>query len=308
MMQLHHIWAALWCSCITLVASGCVSFQTGRSEGLPPAERLALPGRGQLHVIERNPSAAETVLLVHGYGASSASYAPVIASLAERFHVLAIDLPGFGKSDRRAGDYSPQALADVLAAILDGKGVQRAHVVGHSWGASVVLAFALRHPDRLRKLAVISGWIYDEQLLPFMRWARVKGVGELLYGMFYRQNLGERLYLNFYDPSLVTERVVDEVERQMAQPGAVAAALAAVRGMTFVEEDYKKIGADTLILWGREDRVARLAFGERLARELPHARLVVIGRCGHIPMWECSGETAGTLRAFLDGDSLEGLR
>jgi pimeloyl-ACP methyl ester carboxylesterase len=87
----------------------------------------------------------------------------------------------------------------------------------------------------------------------------------------------------------------------MARPGALAAALAAVRGMIFRESDYHKIVAPTLILWGREDRVARLPFGERLARELPHARLVVMGRCGHIPMWECTGETAGTLRSFLEG-------
>jgi pimeloyl-ACP methyl ester carboxylesterase len=285
--------------CLTL--AGCVHFQTGPSETLPQAERLELRERGQLRVIDKNPGAAETVLLVHGYGASSASYAPVVAALAERYRVLAVDLPGFGRSDRRAGDYSPEGLADVLAQILDEKGVQRAHVVGHSWGSSVVLAFALKHPQRLDRLAVISAWIYDEQLWPLMRWARVRGLGELLYALFYRQNVGERLYLNFYDPSLVTQAVVDEVERQVARPGAVAAALAAARGMVFQESEYHKISAPTLILWGREDRVARLPFGERLAHELPHARLVVMGRCGHIPMWECTGETAGALKAFLEG-------
>jgi pimeloyl-ACP methyl ester carboxylesterase len=307
-MQLHQIAMAGWCVCITLACAGCIEFQTGPSETLPHGERVALATRGQLRVIERNPTGAETVLLVHGYGASSASYGPVLAALAERYRVLAVDLPGFGRSDRRAGDYSPEALADVLSQVLDEKGVARAHVIGHSWGSSVVLAFALRHPERLAKLVVISGWIYDEQLLPFMRWARVKGLGEMLYAMFYRQNLGERLYLNFYDPQLVTQQVVDEVEKQMSQPGALAAALAAVRGMVFREDDYKKIGAETLVLWGREDRVARLPFGERLARELPRARLVVMPRCGHIPMWECTGETVGALRQFLDGDSSEARR
>jgi pimeloyl-ACP methyl ester carboxylesterase len=297
MMQLHQIVRLLLCTCIT---GGCVQFQSGPSESLPRAEMLQLAGRGQLRVIDKNPGAAETVLLVHGYGASSASYAPVIDSLAERFRVLAVDLPGFGKSDRRDGNYSPEGLADVLAKVLDEKGVARAHVVGHSWGSSVVLAFALRHPQRLNKLVVISGWIYDEQLLPIMRWVRARGVGELLYALFYRQNLGERLYLNFYDPSLVTQAVVDEVEAQMARPGALAAALAAARGMIFQESEYRRITAPTLILWGREDRVARLPFGERLAREMPHAELVVLGRCGHIPMWECGGETLGALRQFLE--------
>ena len=295
-----------WCACIMplgLMAGGCVHFQTGASEPLPAAERVVVGARGQLRVIDKNPTGArDTVLLVHGYGSSSASYAPIVDALAARFRVLAIDLPGFGKSDRKEGDYSPDALSDVLAEVLTKKGVQRAHVVGHSWGSSVVLAFARRHPDRLDRLVVISGWIYDEQLLPIMRWARVPGLGEALYGTFYRNAIGERLYLNFVDPNLVTQKVVDEVEKQMGLDGALAAALAAARGMhrfAETEQEYRTIKNPTLLLWGRDDRVARLAFGERLARELPHAQLVVLPRCGHIPMWECSGETAAALTAFL---------
>jgi pimeloyl-ACP methyl ester carboxylesterase len=304
MMQMRHFLALALCAC-TL---GCVRFQTGPSEPVPRAERMSLPGRGVVRVIDMGPGhgagAVETVLLVHGYGASSASWRPIVPRLAERFRVLVVDLPGFGQSDRREGDYSPAALADALAEILDRKGVARAHVVGHSWGSSVVLAFAERHRDKLDRLAILSGWIYDEQLLPMMRWARVPGLGELLFALFYPAAIGERMYLNFYDPTLVTQALVDEIERGLEREGAVATALAAARGMaTFVEQEkgYPRIDAETLLLWGREDRVARPAFGERLARELPRARLVVLPRCGHIPMWECTGETVGALEAFLSG-------
>ena len=290
---------AVLCACINL---GCASFQTGASQPVDAAERVLLDGRGQVRVIERNPGGAETVLLVHGYGASSASWTPIVPQLSARYRVLAVDLPGFGRSDKREGDYSPDALADVLAHILDAKHVQRAHVVGHSWGCSVVLAFARRHRDRLAKLAIVSGWMYDEQLLPLMRWAQVKGIGELLYAWVYRDHIGERLYLNFSDSRMITERVVEEVERNMDSPGALAAALAAARGMAQLavnELGYGKIDAPTLILWGRDDHVARLAFGEKLARDLPRARLTVIPRCGHIPMLECTGETAIALTEFL---------
>jgi pimeloyl-ACP methyl ester carboxylesterase len=113
------------------------------------------------------------------------------------------------------------------------------------------------------------------------------------------------MYLNFYDPSRLSQETVEEVERSMARPGALAAAIAAVKGMRLYEHEaeYPKVQAETLVLWGRQDRVARLPFGERLARDLPHARLVVLDRCGHIPMWECTGETATALKRFLEEPS-----
>ena len=289
--------ALVWCICI----NGCASFQTEARPPLPAAERVVLEGRGQVRVVERNAAGKDALLLVHGYGASSASYRPVLAELATRFRVLAVDLPGFGASDRLAGDYSPEALADDLARILDQKGIDRADVIGHSWGGSVVLAFARRHPDRLKRLVVISGWIYEDQLLPLMRWSRVSVLGEMLFGAFYGQALGERLYFNFRDPGLVTEETVDEVRKQSGREGSTAVALAAARGMRFGESEaaYRTIAADTLLVWGGEDRVSLPGFGVRLSRELPHARLRVIPSCGHIPMWECRGDTMAALLDFF---------
>lgn len=286
------------------MSAGCAHFQARDAEvpGPPKAETIELEGRGRVRVIDRNPSARETVLLVHGYGSSSASYRPVVAELSTAFRVLAVDLPGFGASDRFEGDFSPDAMADELVKILDAKGVRRAHVVGHSWGGSIVLAFALRHPDRLGKLAVISGWVWSDQLLPLMRWARVRGLGEFLFSLFYREALGERLYLNFHDASLVSEEVLEDVEMQMDREGSIAVALAAARGMAVFEENekrYKTISAPTLLVWGREDAVSRVQFGEKLARQIPHARFVVIPSCGHIPMWECTPGTLGALQDFL---------
>lgn len=288
--------------------SACLRFQTGPSTPIDAERRLEIAGRGQLHVIDlpafepRAGQAADTILLVHGYGSSTDSYKPIFDELRRHHRVIAVDLPGFGLSDRRAGDYSPEALADVLAQVLESKGVQRAHVAGHSWGGSIVLSFALRHPDKLARLIVISGYLFEEQLLPFMLWGRVPGLGETIYATQYRQLTGEKLYLNFYDPRHVTAEVVDRVKANMRRPGTVACALAAARGMRFSarEQRHREIGAETLLLWGAEDQVSRPLFGARLAGELPRARYVSIPACGHIPMIECRGPTAAAITDFIE--------
>jgi pimeloyl-ACP methyl ester carboxylesterase len=295
---------------LSMLLPACLHFQTGPSLPLSERERVELSQRGQLHVIDlpareasRDPDGgADAVVLVHGYGSSTNSYRPIFDALSRHHRVIAIDLPGFGLSDKRAGDYSPDALADVVQQVLDRKGLRRVHLVGHSWGGSIALAFALRHPERLARLVVISGWLYEEQILPFMRWGQVPGLGESVYALYYTQLTGEKLYLNFADPKWVTAQLVDEVERALRRPGTVAAALAAARGMHFSarERRHREIGHEMLLMWGAQDQVARPLFGERLARELPRARLVLLPACGHIPMIECRGPTASALLDFLD--------
>src|SRR6185503_9327638 len=121
---------------------------------------------------------------------------------------------------------------------------------------------------------------------------------------FYEERADERLALAFYDKSLVTEKLAEDVERAMDRPGTIAAALAAVRGQRFEQAQarYKKIEQPVLLLWGREDVVTTLSFGERLSRDLPHARLVVYPRCGHFPMIEARRQSTEELVKFLADD------
>jgi pimeloyl-ACP methyl ester carboxylesterase len=96
--------------------------------------------------------------------------------------------------------------------------------------------------------------------------------------------------------------LVADVARAPARPGTTAAALAAARGQRFeeIEPEYKTIAQPTLLLWGREDAVSLLRFGERLERDLKNARLVVFGRCGHFPMLEAAGASTAELLRFVE--------
>ena len=156
-------------------------------------------------------------------------------------------------------------------------------------------------PEQVERIALYDAWVYDEQLPSMFHMARAKGVGEVLFGLFYSERADERLTLGFYDPDMVTQHLADEVEKAFERPGTRAGALEAVRGMRFeeLEPRYKTITAPTLLLWGREDLVTPVSVGEKLVRQLPNAKLKVYARCGHFPMIEAISESNRDLSAFL---------
>jgi pimeloyl-ACP methyl ester carboxylesterase len=297
--------------------AGCLSFHKGPLPGEPSSARYAEVDGVRIRYTDTGepdakakaepdadakPNAVKpTVVLVHGFASSIEVWATVTPALARTHRVIALDLKGFGWTDRPEGDYSPEAQAKLVLHLLDQRGVSRTAIVAHSWGGSVALAATLQAPERVTKIALYDAWVYEEQLPTFFHWARAQGVGEALFGLYYKQRVDERVGLAFYDKKYVTEKLVESVEEQVERPGTVAAALAAVRGQDYedVQARYRGIDKPTLLMWGREDLVTPLKYGERLARDLPNAKLVTYPHCGHFPMIEASGASIRDLAAFL---------
>lgn len=282
------------------VLGGCLAFHTGAMPGEPEGARfLALEGARVRYVDEGEGPA---VVMVHGFASSLETWAPVIPELRVSHRVLALDLKGFGWTDRPPGDYSPEAQARLVLALMDERGIDRAAFVAHSYGASVVLAIALMAPERVSRIAIYDGWVYSSQLPTFFHMARADGLGEAMFAIWYGERSEDRIALAFHDRSFVTQALVDDVERAMRRPGTHAAALAAVRAMRYEAQEarYREIEQPALLLWGREDIVTPVGVGERLARDLPGARLVVYPGCGHFPMIEHARQSTRELIRFLD--------
>lgn len=285
-----------------LLASGCPQFHAGPVPNAPKDATFLVVDGVRMHYTDQGQGPA--VVLLHGYGASMDSWIRLAPELARSFRVIALDLKGFGFTSRPAGDYSPAAQAQLVWHLLDKRGVKDVAVVAHSWGASVALEMALEQPGRVRRVALYDAFVYEAQIPSFFLWSRAKVIGELLFGLYYRENLEERYALGFYDDSQVTARRLDIAEREFSRPGTVAAALATARGQRFakVEKRYHTIDKPTLLLWGRDDIVTPLHFAERLAEDLPNARLVAFPRCGHFPMFEAMHRSTRELVGFLGED------
>jgi pimeloyl-ACP methyl ester carboxylesterase len=326
---MREVWALL----LALpLLGGCLSFHKGPMPGEPQAARFAdvdgvrvrYTDTGEPEPLESKApkpeadasqdgsadasldvkpraSAKPTVVLVHGFASAIEAWAGVAPALAKTHRVIALDLKGFGWTDRPEGDYSPEAQALLVLKLLELRGVTQSAFVAHSWGSSVALAAALKAPDRVTKLALYDAWVYEEQLPTFCHWARAEGIGEALFGLYYKERVDERIALAFFDKRFVTEKLVESVEEAVERPGTVAAALAAVRDQdySFPQRRYAKINKPTLLMWGREDLVTPLQFGERLSRDLPSSKLVVYPRCGHFPMIEALAASNRDLVQFL---------
>jgi pimeloyl-ACP methyl ester carboxylesterase len=280
--------------------TGCLSFHRGAMEGEPKTARFAQVEGARVRYVDVGQG--PPVVLVHGFASSLETWDFLIPELSKTHRVLAMDLKGFGWTDRPEGDYSPAAQAKIVLALMKERGIEKAAFVGHSWGSSVTLALTLAAPEKVSRIALYDAWVYEEQIPMFFVMARADLVGEALFSVFYTERPDERLALAFYDKAFLTEKLAEDVERSLERPGTVAAALAAVRGQDYseVQKRYRSIKQPVLLLWGKDDVVTTLPFGERLNRELSKSRLVVYPRCGHFPMFEAKDASNDEVIRFLE--------
>jgi pimeloyl-ACP methyl ester carboxylesterase len=250
----------------------------------------------------------DVALCLHGLGGTKASFLPTVAALADRYRVVAMDLPGFGESDKPIGaPYDAGWFARSAFDTLDELGVSSAHVVGNSMGGRVAIEAALQQRERVRGLALLSpalAWLRDRRWAPVVR--------------LLRPELG----LLQMAPRPVVERIVrrlvpggndgwsaagvDEFLRAYLTPRGRAAFYAAARNI-YLDEPHGDDGfwkrleglqADSLFVWGRHDTLVPIAFMKHVERALPSARHVELD-CGHVPQLERPRETHAALREFL---------
>lgn len=308
-MRLSVLLSAVLPACLAL--AGCVSltpYDRIRA-ALPPDELIDVEGH-PVYVEDRGPEAAQPVVLLHGFGASSYSWRRVAEELAG-YRVIALDLRGFGFSERPAGlaYYTRHGQVEMVRAVLDRLGVERANLVGHSYGGAVALTLADRYPDRLRSLALV------DPAHPSYTQRRRKVVASwrplldlYLRVIALRPWMVRRVLRDAVaDDALVTPDLVHAYLRRLRVEGVVRA----YRGLTApVPEsqegppvDLSAIALPTLVVWGEEDRLIAIEDGRRASEDLPCHRFVALPGVGHMAMEEAPQRLAAELRRFLERPS-----
>jgi len=286
-----------------MLLAGCVSlrpFAEVRREQ-PPERFVEVDGR-QVYVEQRG--AGQVVVLLHGFGESSYVWRQVMPELARSFRVVAPDLNGFGWTERPRDpqSYTREGQERLVLGVLGALGVKRAQFVGHSYGGSLTLFLASRHPDLVRSMVLIDSAAptYSDD-----RRSRVASIRPL-DSLFVRLALTPRrirssLLASVYDPALVTPELVRAYLERLRVDGeddayyGLTARLRPAAGDLALET----LTLPALVVWGAEDRLIRVETGRRAARRLPAGEFVTIPRCGHLAMEERPAELLGLMVPFL---------
>ena len=270
-------------------------------------------GRGEPDGIDLHYVSAghgPVILLVHGLGGFAESWRQTLEALEPHSRTIALDLPGFGQSGKPDRPYTLGFFAQVLEELLEALGVGRIRLVGHSLGGAVALAFALAHPERVERLALLAAAVPGFPLRPSLvyRLMSVPGVGEFFSIFVTRGICAAALRRCFVNPQ--PEEIAFLVGHQYAArttPEGRAAYLATLRGVreafTVQAPIYRSALADwdrpTLMIHGRQDPVVPLGHAEVAARAIRRLDARWLDGCGHFPQIEHGAIVNGWLVEFL---------
>lgn len=289
---------------------------TGVSEPTFESTRRELPTEaGVLRYHEAGDG--PPLLMLHGSGPGVTgwrNFGDNLAAFAPHFRCLVLELPGFGVSDTT--DQHPMVAAiPAVGRFLDGLGLDSVDVIGNSMGGGVASRLAITQPDRVRRLVTVGG-IGRNLLSP------APGEGINLLVDFTENPTRDRLvsWLRsmVYDQSMVTEELIEqrwaqatdpetmEVSRRMYSRAAIEAAFAAAGSSARVTPgwaQFDQIRAQTLITWGRDDRVSPMDMMLIPMRTIPDVQVHIFSQCGHWAMIEQKQAWESVVLAFLTAEA-----
>jgi pimeloyl-ACP methyl ester carboxylesterase len=251
----------------------------------------------------------DVVLCLHGLGGTKASFLPTVAALASRYRVVAMDLPGFGESNKPIGaPYDAEWFARAAFETLDALETDAAYLIGNSMGGRVAIEAGFVERSRVRALVLLSpalAWLRDRRWAPVVRLLRP----ELGLVQMAPRSVVDRVVRRLIpggDRDGWAAAGVDEFLRVYLTPRGRAAFYAAARSI-YLDEPHGEDGfwtrlrglsPDALFVWGRRDALVPIGFMKHVERALPAARHVELD-CGHVPQLERPRETHTAVLQFL---------
>lgn len=269
---------------------------------------FALQANGITLAYETHGS-GEPLVLISGIGYDRWEWHKLAPGLAEHFTVITFDNRGVGQSDKPAGPYSAQMLADDTAGLIQALGYSRAHIIGHSMGGYIAQALALNHPELIDKLILASTNFGGPHHIPVTPEA-MKVLTDVSSDPVtrFKNGLGVSTAPGYAEKNAemieawLTWRVQNPIE-PAAYQAQLAIGLAVFAESACFEGKLKQVIAPTLILFGAHDKVVPPGNAELLAREIPHSTIEILPDAGHFFPIETPDAANAAIIKFLKGQN-----
>jgi pimeloyl-ACP methyl ester carboxylesterase len=281
-------------------------------ETLADADSLFIDVNG-IRVHYKTMGAGEPVfILLHGFASSLFSWRDVMQPLSRYGAVIAFDRPAFGLTSRPMpgewkgqNPYSLDAQVDLTLGLMDKLGVKRAVLVGNSAGGTIAALMALRHPERVQSLVLVSPAIYGGGGAPgivtmLMKLPQLSRLGPLLTRQFAKS--GEAFGRSaWHDPSKLTPEIWAGYKKPLQAQNWDRALWEFTRAgrPSGLSAQLRNLTLPVLVITGDDDRIVPTSQSIRLAGELPDARLVVIPESGHVAHEETPSAFMAAVSDFL---------
>ena len=238
--------------------------------------------------------AGEPLVLVHGLGSRGLDFAPLMPSLARQHRIFALDLLGYGASDRPNADYSITLETDILRKFLDSQGLAGVDLAGWSMGGWIALNFAAQAPERVHRLVLLdSGGVlftpsFDLRLLSPHTAAEMQELERLMTP----------------HPGRIPAFILRDFLRQLrAEDWVIQRTMTSMlSGREFMDGKLATVTMPVLMVWGKQDWVTPLSIGEAMHRQMPQSVLAVLDGCGHVAPVECHHRVLAEMDRFLSAN------
>jgi pimeloyl-ACP methyl ester carboxylesterase len=297
---------------LTLGAAGCApGLPPGLLENFQPVSYQPVGiGDEAVKLAVHESGAGKPLILLHGLGASSYTWRKIIPQLAKKHHVIAIDLKGFGKSDKPFDErYTLLDHARLIEDFILRRKLRNVTLAGHSYGGGVALAVALNLQEggynHIDRMILIDSIAYRQPLPFFFQVLKTPIIGELGLSIIPPNlQMGRALTIAYYEDAKVTDEMVDAYAEALYSEGGRHALLHTIDGLDPALADkfadrYPSLKQPALVLWCEHDKIVPLKYGRRLANDLPNANPKLIHNCGHIPQEEQPEETLSAINEFM---------
>ncbi len=259
-------------------------------------------------------SGKPTFILLHGFGASTFSWREVIDPLSEYGLVIAYDRPAFGLTERplvwkEDNPYTQKSNIELLLSLLDVKNIDQAVLIGNSAGGTLATAFTLTHPERVLALIEVDAAIYqtrpDSALLDWLlNTPQVDHLGPLIARRLGGTQGEAFIESAWHDPSPLEENpeILAGYRKPLKAENWDRALWEHTKATNPPElsSQLSQINVPTLVISGDDDRIVPVENSRRLAKAIPHAKLVILENCGHLPQEECPDAFLGAIENFLE--------